>query len=693
MPRSLRSAGLVLAGALWLAASSASDAPVPHRECAFEWIPWSEDVEAAKERAEREDRLVLAFLFPWDGKAYEGGYAGAEAVRRFPPVVAPEQAAAQRTQDPGYAKEQAALLAWLGDPETSALVARSFVPVRLRLHTWHFFDGGPGPFEDALPSLGTSARETRPPAVVVAAPDGKAVRRFERIGVFASHHLRRVLLATLAAHPRRRPKPATDVADLGAAVAELLACGDLAGARKRVEKAAADDAEGAALHGAALDLVEGKLDAAEAALRPLDGADARRLRAHVALRRGRHDEVASTKGLDEDDAGRAILAAALERLGRPDDARAQWSAVAQSSPDGPLGARARWHLASDGPRAAEWDTVEEAPLGADAATTIAPGGGTAAAVRWLLDQQMPDGSWRAPRDAGGPADLVVPRTALCVSALRAWRKEAPAKRVDDAIERGVAVVDRWSDAPSQEVWSLTYALHLQLELLGERSDAGTRRRARNLLDGLRATEHDGGWTYTGPARLHTFNTAPILLLLVRARELDLDAEPAAIERAAKFLERNRVPKSGVFHYGTTMEHMSGEPGKTDAKSTCMRSALCELALLAAGAEKGTRRLEAAVDLWFDHQPSARATQKIFESYVDVTNLQDSYRYYFGTWYAARAIARLPEAKRKKAAARLAEVVRATQECDGSFVDSQMVGKCSSTALALLALAETAPRAR
>ena len=100
-----------------------------------------------------------------------------------------------------------------------------------------------------------------------------------------------------------------------------------------------------------------------------------------------------------------------------------------------------------------------------------------------------------------------------------------------------------------------------------------------------------------------------------------------------------------------MEHMSGEAGKTDTKSTCMRSALCELALHAAGAEKGTKRLDAAVDLWFDHQASARATQKIFESYVDVTNLQDSYRYYFGTWYAARAIARLPEAKRKKAAAR------------------------------------------
>jgi hypothetical protein len=49
--------------------------------------------------------------------------------------------------------------------------------------------------------------------------------------------------------------------------------------------------------------------------------------------------------------------------------------------------------------------------------------------------------------------------------------------------------------------------------------------------------------------------------------------------------------------------------------------------------------------------------------------------------------RLPEAKRKKLAPRLAQVVRAAQEVDGSFVDSQMIGKPSSTALALLTLAE------
>jgi hypothetical protein len=133
--------------------------------------------------------------------------------------------------------------------------------------------------------------------------------------------------------------------------------------------------------------------------------------------------------------------------------------------------------------------------------------------------------------------------------------------------------------------------------------------------------------------------------------------------------------------------MSGEKGKTDEKSTCMRSAACELALFAAGAQKSTTGIAEAVDLYLAHEASGRATQKIFENYVDATSLQDSYRYFFGTWYAAQAAARLPEAKRKKAFARLKEIVFAAQEIDGSFVDSQTVGKCSSTALALLAAAE------
>jgi hypothetical protein len=530
-------------------------------------------------------------------------------------------------------------------------------------------------------------RETRPPALVVTGPDGKLVHRVERMGVFNPHVVRRALLEVLRRHPRWRPAPARPGPDLRAAVLDAAACGDVEEALRRLARAAPEDAwaRAAAVRLAA---ARGPLEEAEAAARALpDGPESRALLAEVLLRRGRPEEVVALPGLEADEAGRAALAFALERLGRPADARPHWSALLASAKAGPLAARARLRLATDGPRAAEWETLDEGASDATSGTTLGPAGGEAAAVRWLLAQQEPDGTWRGPRGPHVDDGVTVARTALCARALRAWREAADRSAVEDALRRAHGAVDRWSDAPKPAVWDLTYALDLLLERQAEAPSEGLRRRVRALLSSLASLEHGGGWTYTGPARLHTFNTAPVLLLLVRARDLGFEVDPARLERAAAFLARNRVGKSSVFHYGTTMEHMSGERGKTDAKSTAMRSALCELALHVAGAEKGTRRLEVAVDLWFDHQASARATQKIFESYVDVTNLQDSYRYFFGTRYAARAIAMLPEPKRARLGPRLAKVVRDAQEYDGSFVDSQATGKASSTALALLALAE------
>jgi hypothetical protein len=273
-----------------------------------------------------------------------------------------------------------------------------------------------------------------------------------------------------------------------------------------------------------------------------------------------------------------------------------------------------------------------------------------------------------------------------VGALRAWR-EAAGKAGEEAIAKGVAYVTKWSAAPQERVWDLTYALHLELALYAETPSPEAARRIDALLAALGRIEHDGGWTYTGPQRCHTFNTAPILLLLARARELGFAVDEERMARAARFLERNRIGRSGLFHYGTKMEHMTEEKGAKAEKSSCFRSPLCELALHVAGFEKDGRRLARALDLFLEHHASARATQKIFESYVDVTNMQDSYRYFFGVYYASLGIRLLAEKPRRKLAAELETAVRACQEIDGSYVDSQMIGKPSSTALALLALAE------
>jgi hypothetical protein len=135
-----------------------------------------------------------------------------------------------------------------------------------------------------------------------------------------------------------------------------------------------------------------------------------------------------------------------------------------------------------------------------------------------------------------------------------------------------------------------------------------------------------------------------------------------------------------------MEHMTpkGPPGEA---SSCFRSPLCELALHAAGRDVSPKRIREALDVFFEGLAGARSTTKIYESYVDPTTLQDSYRYFFGTYYAARAMRLLPDAERKPLAEKLRRTILDHQEIDGSFVDSQMIGKTSSTAFALLTLSE------
>ncbi|HVS09140.1 MAG TPA: hypothetical protein VMS76_04630, partial [Planctomycetota bacterium] len=180
----LAGAGIAPAGgdetADWIPRMGTADerGPVPEdaeAEVAFAWIPWAATIEEALARAKVEKRLVLAFVTPWDDKRFEAGHAGAAEIARFLRPGAAPPAPASIESDPGYVKERALLTALLGHPDLSALVERCFVPVRLRMHTWHFLSSGTGTWQDPLPALGVRAGELRPPALVFCDPRGKLV--------------------------------------------------------------------------------------------------------------------------------------------------------------------------------------------------------------------------------------------------------------------------------------------------------------------------------------------------------------------------------------------------------------------------------------------------------------------------------------------------------------------------------------
>jgi hypothetical protein len=260
--------------------------------------------------------------------------------------------------------------------------------------------------------------------------------------------------------------------------------------------------------------------------------------------------------------------------------------------------------------------------------------------------------------------------------------------IDAAVERGSACVGRFADDPRPHVWQLTYALHLQVALL--RSEVGdqalARSRASRLVKGLREIQTDGGWSYMSAPRIHSFNTAPVLLLLTEASALGVELPAGMAREAADFLESLRVedePRN--FAYAPTM------PFPLRASAT--RTALCELALREYTGQKAVDGLQKGVALFFEFEPSVRSTTKVYESYFSAQSLHDAYHYYFGHYYVARALAHLPKKTARRLAKQQMEIVLSQRELDGSFVDAQMQGKSYSTAMALLTLLEDQRHAR
>jgi hypothetical protein len=609
-----------------------------------EALPWAATLEEALTRATKEHRLVLVTIVAVSDDHWVSGYAGADEhwKRLAPPPFGDDVALAI---DPGLAKERAMMALWFSDPDVAALVARHFVPVRMRCRPWDVDLDFP---KDPLAPLGSKLASVGAPALVIARAEGRIVHSLGRIGVFHA----------------------------GLVAALLRAALERAGVKDVVPSAIPD---------------EPKLVAARAAVA---GERFEEVRSAVLELAARPRSAATPEA-------KFWLGLAESRLGDLERARALWKEAAALDANGAWGGRAALFAQERGVQPLEWATWKTPLAPPLAATTEADaskgdvGVLLQRAADVLLVHQASDGGWHDPaydpRPIAGPDtmfDMTVARTALAVDALRRLRDRVPDRSdargaLDAAARRGIDRVGRFADAPTPWIWQATYALHLQVALLesgtaAEKSQA--KERAARLVKTLLGMQQDGGWSYMPPPRTHSFNTAPVLLQFAQLAALGVDVPKESISGASRFLASLRNPADERdYYYAPTMTF---EP-----RSATCRAPVCELALLEAGDKSATRRLGPALDAFFAGEPAVRSVTKIYESFFSPKVLHDAYHYYYGHYYAARALARLPKARAVVLAKQQLAILKQQVEVDGSFVDAQAQGKSYSTAMALLTILE------
>ena len=319
------------------------------------------------------------------------------------------------------------------------------------------------------------------------------------------------------------------------------------------------------------------------------------------------------------------------------------------------------------------------------------------AVGYLLTEQNPDGSWGNSR---GPQSTLEDGFAL--STYESWQLAANAlacgalAQLDfrsagqqKALENGVRhlctveIPKRDSDWDIDIVWTAVYGFSTCVELLqneGLQAEPWktllTTRGKEFLAILLKHQALSGGWAYyddppftTTPTWATSFTTAAVLPALVDAKNvLGWQVEAKVIERAVRYVELCALP-NGAYAYDLRpnggvrgVEHINMVEGSLS------RIQACNWALARAGVKRITAdRLEEGLTEFFrfhgflDHVRTRPIPHEGFHQNA-------GYFYFFGHYYAARAIDLLPQAERAAWYQRLSPHLMKTQWESGGASD-------------------------
>ncbi len=320
---------------------------------------------------------------------------------------------------------------------------------------------------------------------------------------------------------------------------------------------------------------------------------------------------------------------------------------------------------------------------------------------FLVSAQNPDGSWGTGRDTtdfdvmamvpGSHDAFRVGATALSVLALR----EAGERAASDRGLRYLESYDGVRRAGPMElynVWAHTYALQALARAWAEdRRPESLEAAKRHLAHLERYETFVGGWNYydfaagarTPSMEPTSFGTAAGLVALREAKDAGIPVPEGLVRRALSRLRECRLP-DGSFLYGSDGRYMPQFLANRDKGSLGRTQAGHEALALWGDAKIGEAEIREGLDRLFrEHRflEIGRKRQYPHEAWY----FTSGYYYYFGHYYAARLIGRLPDPGEYRE--RLKACILPHQEEDGSWWDYKMwdYHKPYGTAFAILAL--------
>lgn len=337
-------------------------------------------------------------------------------------------------------------------------------------------------------------------------------------------------------------------------------------------------------------------------------------------------------------------------------------------------------------------------------------------VKFLLDDQNPDGSWGSYRMSKGmnvacpvPAGAMAyhcATTALDILALCACAPEDP--RVQVSLDKAQAwlletlpKMGRSDDYIFYDMWAHSYGIQALCALAQTVSPesqtyALLKKECKSQMDKLFLNvSGDGGWgyierdgrSYHPNAASTSFCTATALIALRDARNVfGLEGNRKIIAKAVKYLYNMRTP-AGTYLYSNSHLMHPNVPINLHTGSLA-RTPACNAALRAFGHKQmGQKEIRDGLEWlwarggWLD---MARKKPIPHESFAQ----NSGYFFFYGYFYAAECINMLDQAERARHAAFLTRVLLPLQEKSGAWWDYPLYNyhKQYGTGYALYSLA-------